>query len=183
MAINEQTSVLELATLVSQALEDAGVSATLSGGGAISIYTENEYTSKDLDFVCSERREKLVEVLEPLGFGLASDRRHFAHPDTALYLEFPLGPLAFGNRQVSQRDVPTMESNWGSLRVITPTMCVMDRLAAFWHWNDRQSWDQALMVARRHDLDYEDLIAYAKDEGADKSDIDKLLQEVRGEHF
>jgi hypothetical protein len=57
----------------------------------------------------------------------------------------------------------------------------MDRLAAFWHWNDRQSWDQALLVARHHDLDYKDLITYAKDEGADETDIDRLLQEARGE--
>jgi hypothetical protein len=56
----------------------------------------------------------------------------------------------------------------------------MDRLAAFWHWNDRQSWDQALMVARRHELDREELIAYAKDEGSDEADIDTLLREAGG---
>lgn len=50
----------------------------------------------------------------------------------------------------------------------------MDRLAAYWHWNDRQSWDQAVMVASHREIDYEELLAYAKDEGADARDIDKL---------
>jgi hypothetical protein len=54
----------------------------------------------------------------------------------------------------------------------------MDRLAAYWHWNDRQSWDQAVMVASHREIDYEELLAYAKDEGADPRDIDKLRMQA-----
>jgi hypothetical protein len=55
--IGPNTSVAELAALVSQSLEAAGVKATLSGGGAVSIHTNNEYRSEDLDFVTAERRD------------------------------------------------------------------------------------------------------------------------------
>jgi hypothetical protein len=41
MTISANTTVLELAALVSQTLEAAGIKATLSGGGAVSIYTDN----------------------------------------------------------------------------------------------------------------------------------------------
>ena len=179
MTITAGTTAVELAARVSQALEAAGIKATLSGGGAVSIYTENEYQSKDLDFVTSERRDRLAAALEPLGFALASDRRHFSHPKTELFLEFPAAPLQFGNRVVQHDDIPKMDTAWGPLRVVTPTLCVMDRLAAYWHWHDRQSWDQAVMVARHHPVDHDTLVAYARDEGADPDDIVKLDKQAK----
>ncbi len=98
MDINANTTAMELAALVSQALEAAGITATLSGGGAVSIYTHNQYQSNDLDFVTLERRDRLSAALAPYGFTLASDRRHFTHPDTTFFLEFPAAPLEFGSR-------------------------------------------------------------------------------------
>ena len=53
--IRGQTTLRELAALISQALERAGITAALSGGAAVSLYTQNEYESYDLDFVSSER--------------------------------------------------------------------------------------------------------------------------------
>lgn len=176
MGIDAGTSPTELATLVSQALEDNGIRATLSGGGAVSIYTENLYESLDLDFVTAERRERLTAALEPLGFSLADDKRHFVHPKTELFLEFPAAPLAFGRRVVEQDEIPKLETPWGKLRIVTPTLCVMDRLAAYWHWHDRQCWDQAAMVAERNAIDYEMLLQFAQEESADPGDIEKLRE-------
>lgn len=174
MSINAETSALELAARVSQALEEAGIKATLSGGGAVSVYTRNRYESSDLDFVTSARRVALDTALQPLGFRAAPDGRHFAHPSARYFLEFPAGPLEFGDRIVRDDEIPRLDTPWGPLRVITPTQCVMDRLAAFWHWHDRQSWDQAVMVAAHQPIDYDELAAYAATEGADASDIAKL---------
>jgi hypothetical protein len=178
MAITADTSPVELAALVSQALEAAGIKATLSGGGAVSVYTHNKYQSSDLDFVTVARRDVLNAALRPLGFTLTKDLRHFTHPGTALFLEFPAGPLEFGDRVVQHDDVPRLETPWGPLRVITPTQCVMDRLAAFWHWRDRQSWDQAVLVASHQAIDYDELAAYATSEGADSGDISRLREQA-----
>lgn len=139
--------------LVSQTLEEAGITATLVGGAAVSIYSDNEYKSMDLDFVTAAMRDSLVAALAPLGFG---------------------------NRTVQHEEIPRLETVWGPLRVITPTLCVMDRLAAFWHWNDRQSWGQAVMVARHSEIDFDDLVAYAHEEGANPTDIEKLQVAARG---
>jgi len=49
--ITKKTTLIELAAIVSDALENAGITATLSGGAAVSIYTDNRYESFDLDFV------------------------------------------------------------------------------------------------------------------------------------
>jgi hypothetical protein len=179
MSISAKTTAVELAAIVSQALEKAGIIATLSGGGAVSVYSDNQYKSKDLDFVTAERRDRLTVVLRPLGFELAKDQRHFTHPETKFFVEFPAAPLEFGGRVVPHDDIPRLDTPWGPLRVITPTLCVMDRLAAYWHWNDRQAWDQALMVASRQNVDYEDLVQYAKAEGADPADIARLRKQVK----
>lgn len=178
MAINGTTSPVELAARVSQAPEAAGIKATLSGGAAVGIYTDNPYQSKDLDFVTAERAKRLSAALAPLGFALASDRRHFEHADTDLFLEFPPAPLGFGRRVVQHDDVPLLRTPWGPLRVITPTQCVMDRLAAYWHWNDRQSWDQAVMVSTHCEVDFADLAKSATEENADTRDIERLRKQA-----
>lgn len=43
--IDRTTTLVELATLISEALEVAGITSTLSGGAVVSIYTLNEYES------------------------------------------------------------------------------------------------------------------------------------------
>ena len=179
MRINYKTTALEIAAVVSQTLEAAGILATLSGGGAVNTHTENEYQSTDLDFVTSERRDTLAEALAPIGFTLASDRRHFEHANTKFYLEFPPAPLEFGSRIVQHNDIPRLDTPWGPLRVITPTLCVMDRLIAYWAWSDRQSWDQAVMVCRHSaNIDFSELVDYANAELADPADIDRLRKEA-----
>jgi hypothetical protein len=54
----------------------------------------------------------------------------------------------------------------------------MDRLAAYWHWSDRQAWDQAVMVVRNHDIDGDALAIYAEHEGADPRDIQRLRRQA-----
>jgi len=108
MSIDVDTTAVELAALISQTLEEAGIIATLSGGSAVSMYSDNRYKSKDLDFVTAERRDRLTVALEPLGFTLANDQRHFTHPSTSLFVEFPAAPLEFGSRVVQ----PTIFQGW-----------------------------------------------------------------------
>jgi hypothetical protein len=46
-------------------------------------------------------------------------------------------------------------STLGTLRLLRPTECVMDRLAAYHHWDDDPCLEQAIAVARRHPIDLE----------------------------
>ncbi|TDB37829.1 MAG: hypothetical protein D9V44_07205 [Actinobacteria bacterium] len=94
--IDHTATLLELATLVSEVLERAGIVSTLSGGAAVSIYTKNEYESHDLDFVTSERNSTIACALAPLGFESEPGTRAFSHPDTDYFVEFPPGPLGLG---------------------------------------------------------------------------------------
>jgi hypothetical protein len=51
------------------------------------------------------------------------------------------------------------------LRLLSPTDCVKDRLAAFYHWNDRQSLDQAIFVCRDAKVDLHEVKRWSISEG------------------
>jgi len=172
--ITPRTSLKELAALVSQALEEAGVRATLSGGAAVSIYSDNQYQSRDLDFVSYEQIETIGLAIEPLGFHRRRNERQFEHADTIWYVEFPPGPIAFGDRVIDETAIPIFETEYGPLRIVTPTQIVMDRMAAYIHWQDNQSLDQARLVAMRSDIDWDELCIWAQNEGIDQAEIDSL---------
>jgi hypothetical protein len=97
--ITEQSTVEEVAAIVSDALEDAGITATLSGGSAVTIYSNNRYLSRDLDFVTSAMVADLKPVLERLGFEHVGTSRLslFSHPKIEWYVEFLPSPLTFGH--------------------------------------------------------------------------------------
>ncbi len=180
-AINRETSAEELAALVSQALKSAGIRATLSGGGAVTLYSDNEYESRDLDFVTNARNDAIAKALAALGFRRVAGARQFEHPETDYYVEFPPGPLGFGETSISDDDATVLQTRYGPLRIITPTQSVMDRLAAYVHWNDNQSLDQAVMVARRHDIDWPALYEWAGRERIGPRLIDRLRTQTRSD--
>lgn len=110
--------------------------------------------------------KRVQAALEDLGF-YKEMGRYFSHPDTELLLEFPPGPLSIGNSPVSS--IQTMKVGDSTLNLLTPTQCVMDRLAAFYHWDDTQSLKQAILVAALHDVDMENIAEWSIQEG--KSDL------------
>ena len=160
--ISRDRDVSEIATLVSEALEKSGVGAVLSGGAAVSIYTNNAYVSRDLDFVSSASLDRIGEVLSGLGF-VKGEGRYFVHENTDFYIEFPSGPLAVGGDILTQWN--QLETGAGTLQIITPSQCVMDRLGAFYHWTDPQSLDQAVAVAKSCKVVLDVIQAWSEREG------------------
>ena len=161
-SITQHRSPLELAAIISKTLEGAGLTAVLSGGAAVSIYTDGRYESSDLDFVSSEQISKLAAALAPLGF-TQTGGRHFEHPNSDYYVEFPPGPLAVGGLPITAWD--RLHTDLGVIQVLSPTQMVMDRLAAFIHWNDPPSLDQAVLIAQKHSLDWKSVEDWISREG------------------
>jgi hypothetical protein len=70
----------------------------------------------------------------------------------------------------------------GKLRLLSPTDCVKDRLAAFFHWNDRQAFEQALLVATAQKVDVKDIRKWSRAEEREDKFItfeDELLRRRR----
>lgn len=153
----------ELSAFICQSLLDAGIVVTLTGGGCVAVWSNGEYVSKDLDFIeqGTVPRREIRAVLKDAGFNQSG--RYFTHPETDFFIEFPAGPLAVGDEPVvgiSERQTAT-----GKLRLLSPTDCVKDRLAAFFHWKDRQALEQALLVARAQDVNLAEIGRWSKAEG------------------
>lgn len=148
-SITRTTTLIEFAAIVADALEKAGIVATLSGDAAVSIYTDNRYQSVDLDFVTVALVKDLKVALEPLGFQHTGLPRLsvFEHPLSRWYVEFPPAPLSFGGTYVDPSDCELIDTGLGRLRIITATHSIMDRLIAAAAWNEPQSLEQALLVA------------------------------------
>jgi len=152
----------ELGAYVSGHLEDHGVKVTLTGGACVSIHSDNRYQSYDLDFIeeMPQGRKRLNDILAIIGF--MEERRYFRHLETEFFLEFPPGPLSVGSEPM--KEIVNKNFSTGILKMISPTDCVKDRLAAFYHWDDRQSLEQAMMVARAQEVDFLEIRRWSEKE-------------------
>lgn len=174
-AITKTTTLKELAGIIGTALNDAGIDAVLIGGAAVSIYTDNVYQTYDLDFMIAQVRPEVVaDVLKPLGFVREGKGRHFSHPNTEFLVEFPTEELNFGETSASLESVDILSTSKGNVRVITPTQSVMDRMAAYIHWKDEQSYNQAMSIVRDNTIDWKQLYEWAAKEDITLDVIDDL---------
>ncbi len=164
----EGLTIRQLAAVVGDALERRGFRAILSGGSCVTIYTAGRpgtYVSKDLDFIVvpQARQGEVDAALRSLGF--RPEGRVYVHPDIDVAVDVGgRWPLAVGRQILA---VPTPRRVAGRrLRMLSPTDCVKDRLAAFFHWADRQALEQAVLVCRAQRVDLREVARWARAEGA-----------------
>lgn len=162
MPIEPGASLRDLAFEVCDALHRQGVVAVLSGGGAATLYSEEQYLSRDLDFIVTYHGgSQSGQALVDLGFALVG--QSYRHPATPFFVEFPEGPLSVGDDLITSWD--TLVERDRTLHIISPTDSVRDRLAAYLHWNDVNSLEVALAVARKQTIDMGFVEAWCKREG------------------
>lgn len=164
MTITRRSSLADVAAVVGGALARFGVRAVLTGGACATIYSKGAYQSHDLDFIVDDAstRKDVDAALDSVGFVRRGDR--YVSPRTPFFVEFPRGPLAIGDdldvRAVRLR-VPR-----GSVLALSATDACRDRLAAFYHWSDRQSLQAAVDIARRRRVDLAAIRRWSVGEGA-----------------
>jgi hypothetical protein len=163
MKITQSLPLPNLAALVCDTCLKCGIDVVLSGGACVSIYTKNQYASFDLDFVLRAPvpRKKIRTTMGELGF--LEDGRHFRHPENPYIVEFLSPPLSVGDEPVQK--INEIQKGKMTLRLLSPTDCVKDRLAAFYHWNDRPSLDQAVLVSLKEDVDLSEVNRWSLNEG------------------
>jgi hypothetical protein len=165
MAIDlRNCSEADLWRFIAAHLERRRIHVVLVGGAVVAIHSEGAYRSGDLDFV----RLNVFDDVDVDGamddIGFRREGRHFVHPDCKhLFVEFVPGPLGIGHER---RIVPD-ESREGSttIRILSPTDCVCDRLASYIHFGARDCLDQAALVARAKPVDWNRIERWCRDEG------------------
>ena len=158
----QSMSLGELAAFICTHLSRNDINVVLSGGACVSIYSDNKYSSYDLDFIenISSTRIKIKKVMAEIGF--YEEDRYFKHPETAFFVEFPSGPLALGKEPVKEINFMTFPT--GKLNILSATDCIKDRLAAYYFWDDRQSLEQAVLVAKNNPVDFKEIKRWSKNE-------------------
>ena len=126
-------------------LDNAGIDSVLVGGAAVAIHSEGRYRTTNLDLVPDDlTRRKMPETLRALGFA-ARRNRNFVHPECPhLSIRFPMAPVEVGGEPPGEPD--EVEVHGRRLRILSPTDCVMDRLAGYVHDGSRTYFDQAVLV-------------------------------------
>lgn len=145
----EKISLKELAGYISEELRKRGIDTILVGGACVTIYSENRYQSHDLDYVTYEDMRKIKKALLELGF--TEKTRYFQHEGCQWFVEFVSPPVAIGNEYI--RDFNRLETCFGVIKLLHPVDSVKDRLASFYHWNDRQGLEQAINICLEQDID------------------------------
>lgn len=163
-----------LAILIYETLKKSNIDVILVGGACVSIYSQNRYQSFDLDFVTYEELKPIEKALSKLGFKRTG--RCFSHDECSYVIDFVNPPIAVGHESIHQFN--TLKTSSGSLQLLSPTDCIKDRLASFFHWNDAQALEQALMVAEDHLIDLNNLKHWAKTEGFEKK-FEEFLRKVK----
>ena len=164
MKVTGRSSAREVAISVSAALERQGLRAVLSGGGCASIYTSGTFQSVDLDFILQGpgTQADLDDAMASIGFRRRGAQ--YFHPLSRYYVEFPPGPLGIGADY--QLEPVEIRSGKARLRLLSPTDSCRDRLAGFFHWNDRQGLDVAVRIAARKRVNLARIRAWSERERA-----------------
>jgi len=153
-------SISDLAALVHTKFNEHNMETVLVGGACVAIYSGNRYLSYDLDFVTYETRGKIKEALSELGFELKG--KYFSRSDCPYFIEFVTPPVAVGEELVHHFKI--LDTLFGQIKLLTPTDCIKDRLASFFHWDDRQALEQAIMVFQNQKIDLQEIKRWVKAE-------------------
>lgn len=163
MRISASSALETVAVTVGDALAGRGIRAVLTGGACAGIYSGGLYSSRDVDFVLEGRvtLSSLDAVMVSLGFSRRGNR--YVHSESPFWVEFPRGPLGVG-ADLDVRPVSLKSSDRVTL-ALSPTDSCRDRLAAFFHWSDRQSLAVAVEIALRNDVDLARIRRWSAAEG------------------
>ncbi|MBA54232.1 MAG: hypothetical protein CMK89_07240 [Pseudomonadales bacterium] len=158
--------IVTIAAIVAEHLQQHGIEVVLVGGLAVEIYTHNLYLTKDIDMVNTNYQpaRKLTHAMAQLDFH--KQGRVYVNASTDITVEFPSAPLSVGDEIIKQTTVAKVGG--GRIPILKAEDVVKDRLAAFIHWQDRQSLIQATAILLQHNLKPMTFQAFCIKEGTDK---------------
>ena len=164
MRLSRRSGIAQVAAAVASALKRTGIRAVLTGGACATLYSRGAYQSSDLDFILqsAHTEAELDAMMRSIGFRRRGN--HYEHAETPFFVEFPAGPLGIGS------DIQIKPAIYRVGRVgvpaLSPTDSCRDRLAAFYHWRDRQSLETAVAIARWRRVNLVAIRAWSEKEDA-----------------
>lgn len=162
--ILRSTSLKDVAGAVAAALRAIGYEPVVVGGSAATIHAPEVYRSSDVDMIVqagiSDPRA-VVAAMAALGFSLRSSM--FFHESNPYTVEFVPSPVSVANDIIE--DFARIDTAFGPVLVLHAEDAVCDRLNKFVAWNDLDSLDVAVALARKCDVDLAKIAAFIERNG------------------
>jgi len=155
----------ELASYVCSQLEKKNIKVILSGGSCMELYTNALYSSYDIDFVMKQSHsvKQIEEAMIDIGFTI--EGKYYVLNKSDFFVEILSPPVAVGDQFI--KEFASRDTKVGTLKLLTATDCIKDRLCGCYLHNDKNCFEHALAVANNNEIDIEDLKSWATNE--DKS--------------
>lgn len=150
----------EFAGYISEELRKRGIETILVGGACVTIYSNNRYQSYDIDYITYEDMGKVKKALKELGF--TEKQKYFLHKDCPWFIEFVSPPVAIGNEPIYIFN--KVQTSLGVIKMLRPVDSVKDRLANFYHWNDKEGLDQAINICCEQEIDLSEIEQWSRKE-------------------
>ena len=84
----QKVGIKKLAAIISAHLHKNGIEVVLVGGACVSLYSDNQYMSYDIDLITESSIREIIPILEELGFKNTRGRL-FENPQCKFLIDFP----------------------------------------------------------------------------------------------
>lgn len=153
------TTMLMTAAVLTKLLELEQIKPIIVGGFSIEIYTDEDYSTRDIDLVTYEPNIT-ASLLKQLNF--KKEGRHLVHDRLEVAIEFPDDTLAGSYEKVNKVIVDENEDLY--VYVISYEDIIMDRLRAYLYWNEdfSKEWGMQILALHFNKLDIKYMMEIGK---------------------
>ena len=152
-------TMLVTAAIITKLLEKEQIKPIIVGGFSLAIYSNENYSTRDIDIVVNER-SKTASLLEMLGF--KKGNQNYFHEKLEVVIEFPGDKLAGSYEKVNKIIIDDTDNLY--VYVIAYEDIIMDRLRAYLYWNEDVSkeWGMQLLTLHYDKLDKQYMMEVGK---------------------
>lgn len=147
---NKFIAMLKVAAIITKVLGTRNIKPVIVGGLSVEIYTQSDYTTRDIDFV-TPGHETIEEILKNLEF--IKENRHFYREDIEIAIEIPSSHLAGDKNRVVRVQISPDSDDF--VYVISLEDIILDRLRAATAWQSAEDlkWGFLLLSANIEKVD------------------------------
>src|SRR5690625_342763 len=172
---NKYETMIKTAGIITKMLEKDNIKPVIVGGLSVEIYTQSDYTTRDIDFV-SDGFHIIENLLLSLDF--LKEGRYFYRKDNEVVVEIPDSDLEGDIEKVIRVDI----GNELYVYLISLEDIIIDRLRAAIHWRseDDAFWGFKLLATNFNFVD----IPYIKSKfqaREEKKEFLKWLEQIKND--
>jgi hypothetical protein len=147
----ETCTIEEFWMYVAANLKKSGFDTILVGGGVATIYSDGAYMSGDIDLVMASMMQSSGDVgkaLNEMGFN-KKRQRSYSKEGCRFTIDVSSFPVTIGEDYIAEKSLKEAIYNGESVKMLSSTDCILDRLNKAYHYADETAFDAAVEVAKR----------------------------------